>query len=411
MARRGLSPSTTNTAWSYVLQAANLASSLAVIPLLSRALGAETFGIYAFAFNILNYLAVVTAYGFQLWGSREVARRQHPDDRGQIFYRVLYAKAILLAVVAIPWSLLAFGLFDGATGESIGWFGLALLGLTFNSAWLFIGAQGVKAPALAALAARFLVVALAFILVREPADIFLYCGIYGLGCLLESSVQMVQARKFITTKPIKFRAADIAGLLRESFPLFLSSALGVFLAGAGVLVLGLVSTPSELGGFAGVMRVVQFVVVLFVPLSNALYPRSCVVPAEESARRTMSLTTRIVPIFIVISIGLSAASDWLISAFLGSDFLPYSPVVAPLAGWTVLAILANITGIHGLVAQGRQQSYLGIIAISTFSTYLLTFVWGKSHGAIGAAYGVLVGEAIGVALIVASITWRQRRFA
>jgi|GEM_PF-5139210 len=392
-----------NAIWSYVLQAANLVSSVAVIPLLSRALGAEGFGAYAGAFNLLTYLSVVTGYGFQLWGSREIARAEGTAVRGRIFYTILWTKLVLLALVTPAWLACVFVLSEGQGAEAIAILFVALVGLTFNSAWLFLGLQQLRAPAIAAALTKVAVVAYALVAIREPDDLGKYCLAYGLGCLVEALLQFVQARRFVDLRPVWDGIGSVLRVLRDSFALFVTTALGTFLAGASVFVLGIVSTKAEVGGFAGVLKIVQFLVTMFVPLSNALYPNSCRVGGSGLrgwTARPFGLVARVIPVFVVLCSAIYLARTTLVARFLGAGFEQYTSLMGPLVLWVVFAVLANLVGVHGLVARDRQRAYLVSMAIATVLTYVLAFTWGASSGASGTSWAMLVGEVAGVIAMI-----------
>lgn len=401
--RAGGAVAVSNAIWSYMLQAANLVSSVAVIPLLSRALGAEGFGAYAGAFNLLTYLSVVTGYGFQLWGSREIARAEGTAARGRIFYTVLWTKLVLLLMVTPAWLACVFVLSDGQGAEAIAILFVALIGLTLNSSWLFLGLQQLRAPAIAAAMTKVAVVAYALIAIREPGDLSKYCLAYGLGCLVEAVLQFVQARPFVDLHPVWDGISSVLLVLQNSFALFVTTALGTFLAGASIFVLGIVSTKAEVGGFAGVLKIVQFLVTMFVPLSNALYPDSCRV--EDSGlrgwtARPLGLIARVIPVFVILCAAIYLGRTTLVARFLGPGFEQYASLIGPLVLWVLFAVLANLVGVHGLVARDRQRAYLVSMAIATVLTYVLAFAWGATSGATGTSWAMLVGEVAGVGAMV-----------
>src|SRR6202042_152120 len=89
----------------YGVQVASYIVPLLTIPYLARVLGANGWGLVAFAQSFGSYFALLGEYGFALSATREVARHRNDRDKlTDIFAGVLGAKTLLAAasiVVAI----------------------------------------------------------------------------------------------------------------------------------------------------------------------------------------------------------------------------------------------------------------------------------------------------------------------
>ena len=85
-----------NTAALQVIQIANQLLPLVTIPHLTRALGVDAYGAYAYALALTTIACVVTDFGFNLWATAEVS--QNRNDRqlvNRLFGAVMGAKLLL----------------------------------------------------------------------------------------------------------------------------------------------------------------------------------------------------------------------------------------------------------------------------------------------------------------------------
>lgn len=67
-------------------------------PYLVRVLEVENYGLIVFAQSIVNYFYILSDYGFNLLGPREIAQSNTTNVRGQVFSDIFTAKVGLLLI-------------------------------------------------------------------------------------------------------------------------------------------------------------------------------------------------------------------------------------------------------------------------------------------------------------------------
>ena len=65
-------------------------------PYLVRVLQVEQYGLMVFAQSIVQYFVLLTDYGFNLLGPREIAQHDSVQERGAVFSNIFFAKILLL---------------------------------------------------------------------------------------------------------------------------------------------------------------------------------------------------------------------------------------------------------------------------------------------------------------------------
>ena len=92
-----------------LVQLANYAIPLLIMPFITRALGPEAFGKASYAQNIIAYLTIIVNYGFEYTATQDVAlNREDKDKTRHIFWSVMKFKTVLLSISLIALALLYF---------------------------------------------------------------------------------------------------------------------------------------------------------------------------------------------------------------------------------------------------------------------------------------------------------------
>ena len=88
------SKSVANGMWLYALQFFNLVVPLLTLPYITRILGAESYGTFSIALNVITYLQVVVEYGFGMSATRKVAI-EGKKNLNRTFTAVIFGRSIL----------------------------------------------------------------------------------------------------------------------------------------------------------------------------------------------------------------------------------------------------------------------------------------------------------------------------
>lgn len=169
-------PLLANIASMGLVQVANYAIPILIIPYVVRALGVDAFGAASYAQNIAAYLTLLVTYGFDYSATQEIAiHKEDAEKVRQIFWRVISAKLLLfaatLAVLCALYLLLPRAKADPA---SFFYAGLINLGFALFPAWYFQGTERMAKMALFNFGVKSVGALLTIALVRSPGDYRLY---------------------------------------------------------------------------------------------------------------------------------------------------------------------------------------------------------------------------------------------
>src|SRR5687768_14916650 len=82
-----------------LVQVANYVFPFITVPIVSRIIGPDKFGVINFAAAFMTYFTLLINFGFDLSATRALAANRHsPEERNKIFNQVVLAKIILFSV-------------------------------------------------------------------------------------------------------------------------------------------------------------------------------------------------------------------------------------------------------------------------------------------------------------------------
>jgi len=411
IARAAKSSTSRGVFWAYALQAVSLAVSLAMLPFLTRTLGVDAYGLYAWLLNVTAYASELVVFGATLWGAREITRRESAAERARLVYALAVTRVALAGITIAIWLIL----FSVATNDpdtlavSVP-FVLVILASALSQTWYFIGTQELRTPALIAFAIRVPFVILAYSLISGPEQLVAFVWLYGGTLLLEGLIQSSMVLRRVGV-PSESPLSEAVAFIKGAYPLALSSLLTVLLSGVGVTVLGVIATASETGAFSALFRIPQTILLLFVPLMHAVYPLSCrrfKSGYYDGMRFVVRLSLGVLPVFGGALLIICIFRDNVVSTVFGPEYAGYSYLIIGLSAWGFLTVVRNLLGEQILAASGQPGRLSFSIIAATVITIGGSIILVAGYGALGASYAIIIGELSGLLVLVVFVFLKHR---
>jgi O-antigen/teichoic acid export membrane protein len=339
-------------------------SVLIVGVIMARSLGAQDFGLYAFAIAFAYLLELVPRFGFPSLVSRDVAR--DPSRGGEYLGTIILLKCGLSAV-ALAAAVVAVLLPElSATRRIV--MSLALATMLADS-FFELFASFYRAAQVMEYEARLQIALAAY---HTAIGVTLFGLGFGLvpflvARLLGHAVAAALAYRLVSrrlTRPVfELTPARLVATLRRAAPL---AAIGLFVTiyvRIDVILLSLIAGDVSTGLYAAAQRVIG--VFSFLPAAIA----AATLPALSAPEHTKESMTRDVEqmvkyLFILslpLAIGFGLQADVVVALLYGEAYRDAAPALAILA-WTLVMTFVN----HGLsttlVALQRERTVTAIVA-------------------------------------------------
>lgn len=390
-----------------VIQAANFLIPFLVLPLIVRVIGAEKFGTLNFLVALGTYFVLLINYGFDYTATRTIARER--DNKALVdktFSQVFVVKCFLFGVSILVFSiiLLTVPKLQKDVLVTVLCFASCLANV-FMPNWLFQGMEQLQRAAIFNLATKLLFSVAMVILIKQPADYWIYALLTTASQVLAGVLLFFYAMRRYKIKLKWVAFSEVKQVLWTDKAVFISTLLINLYTTSNIVLLGFLQPGKEVGIFTAAVRIIAVVQTLtLMPLSQTLFPHIGRA-FSENTDNGLSEVKKIFPVVnvlaLVISLGLVITAPLAIGILFGPEFKAAVPLLQLLAINPLLTSTSNLLGTQVMLNMKKDQSFLWITGVGSASCILLNFLLTPVYSYYGTALAWIGTELIIVLLMAA----------
>jgi PST family polysaccharide transporter len=392
-------------------QVVGMVAPLIAVPYLARVLGPEGWAPVIVAQGLANWITLVLEFGFDLSGTRAVARaRTAPETMTDVVQGTQSAK-VLLAPIAALISLGAFLLIPALRASPA----LTACAVAFailrglSPLWFFQGIERVQGAVLVDAATKAAAALAVVFVVRAPDDAWIVLGLQAVFAAISVAIL---TRRLWTIVPFRFLDAR-SGIrtLRAGGSIFACRASSGVYIQANTVILGAMAASATVAFFGGAERIIRAAISLIQPLTQVFLPRISFLQTADpdAAHRTIRRSLGGLAL-LGGTMGLTAlvGARLLIRLFLGPGYESAVPVLRMLSPLPLIVAVNTVLGVYWALPFGHDRAFLTALvtagATNIFIAILAVPIW----GAPGMAIAAVAAEVV-VFLILGTQYLRDRR--
>ena len=392
-------------------QAVSLVVPLLTVPYLARTLRPEGWASVLVAQALGGWLIILLEYGFDLSGTRAVARaRTTPDSLSDVVGGVQGAKLLLVPLAALIVLVVSQTLPSmRGDGRLLGWTLAFAVLRGLNPLWYFQGVERVRGAVAVDSGTKAAAALGVFVLVHAPADGWMVLALQA-GFAALSLVVLTGGM----AREVGFRAPTLTGAvstLRAGGRVFgVRAASGLYIQ-ANTLILAALTNPAAVAFFGGAERIIRASINLLQPLTQAFLPRLSFLSVADPAqgRRTIERCLVFVGgLGAVFGLVAAVGAPLLTRILLGPGYEGAVPVLRALAILPFLIAVDTVLGLYWAVPFGHERALLITIVGAGVTNITLAFLLVPRWGVLGMSLAVVVAELVVVASL-AMLYLRHRR--
>jgi O-antigen/teichoic acid export membrane protein len=394
-----------NTFFVGVIQVVNYGFPIITIPIISRVIGPEKFGIINFSSAFVAYFVLLIGFGFELTATRKIT--SDPDNienRNKVFSEVFISQCILLLFSTIVFSCLIFIVPNLRQEKEVAIFTfLTCFSVVMTQNWLFQAMQDLSKIALLNAISKAIYTIIILSVLRYKTDYIWQPLALSISQLIIGILSFVWALNKYKLKLYNMKFINCLKLLWDEKIFFLSLCTISLYTNTNIIVLGIFHNITEVGFYTAGQKVISIIqMMISLPLSLVLYPyigRAF----GESYEKGIDIVQKLIPIVLVftllVGISIFIGAPLIIEILYGTAFSPAVIVCRILAFIPMIIALGTVLGIHVMLNLKMDKVFLKVTIIGAFISVILNLILVNYLGYIGSAYTWAITEFINLSFL------------
>lgn len=319
-----------NYFFSTILQMISSLFGILIYPYLIRSLGADSYGLYVFAFSVTTYFISFISFGFNFPAIKAIA--QNKDNlhvKSTIISNVISAKIYLAFCSMVVFSALTLSIpFMRNHWIIFSLCFIQIFGEVLFPIWYFQGIQKMRFVTYIQLGFRILTVPFIFWLVRNPDDCEIYVVITSFAVIMGAIVSL---RVLKVNEKIQFRLISLRELkstFAEALPFFWSSSAGTIKQSSVAIIIGSFFSMFDLALYDLANKIIIIPRTLTMSINSSLFPKIVANPRNEIIKKMIAYETIIGLIIIAL---IAIFGHWIILLVGGETMLDSYPLTVILS--------------------------------------------------------------------------------
>lgn len=384
-----------NFIWNSLYQVLVMLVPLIMTPYLTRILGSDGLGKYAYYFSLAHYFTLFSMLGIPNYGNRAIAKvSQNKEERTTVFWEIYQLQAIVALCVAVAYSIfIYFFLKDNRIAWMLWGYVFAYM---FDISWLFFGMEQFKVTLGRNFSIKMITIIFVFLFVKSENDVYKYALITTTGTLFANLILFLKARALIGIP--NHREMRSCRHIKRILILFIPClAISIYTVMDKVM-LGSMTQMREVGFYESSERMIKLPLVFVTSLGTVMMPRiSNLLSLNEKEKSDRYLYKSIVFMMFLASsmcFGIVAVADVFVPVFFGDGFEKCISILTILMPSCIFLAFANVIRTQYLLPYEMDRQYMFALLMGAVSNFVLNILLIPKYAAIGASIGTLITEAL-----------------
>lgn len=363
-------------------------------PYIARVLGAEKIGIYTLSYAIAYYFQIIASLGIKYHGTRTIASvKDNQDKLNKEFSSIFVFHTIFsICILIIYIFYLLFFVKENMIISLIQI--LNIIGIVFDISWFYFGIEKFKITTVLNSIIKIVTVALIFIFVKRPDDLWIYTLIMSLGIFLSYFTPWIFIKnrvKFIKPK-LKEVLFHLKPMITLFIPIFAISLFGYM----DKIMLGFSVSKIQTGLYENADKAISIPMTIIYAFSTVMLPRITALidsgNKEKSKYYTRVSFKYMELLGIGMSFGLFCISDIFAVVFWGSEFKDCGILIKILAMSIPFKTYSCIIRTQYLIPKKKDKIYISSVLSGGLLNLILNLLLIQPLMSMGAAIATVTSE-------------------
>lgn len=371
----------------------NMFLPLITAPYLSRVLGVEGIGIYAYSYSIAQYFVLIAKLGLVNYGTREISKVKDRQSKSEIFSNLFFLQLISTFLASMAYMIYFCLLVKNNYIVSLIFFSWIMLSF-LDIDWFWFGEEEFKKVSIRNIIIKLLTIVFVFIFVNSENDVWLYSLIMVIGYIVGYMSIWIGIRKKIDiVKPnLKILKKHVRPCVIMLIPVL---ALSIYRSMDKVM-LGAISGMSETGIYENGEKLIFCLSSLISSLGTVMLPKiSYLVELKDETKIQDYILKSLKFMMIMTSamaFGLMSIANNIIPILFGQSFKKSSLVLFLCSPILLFMGWSNVIRTQYIIPHKLDGIYVKSISYGSIVNLFFNFIFIPKYNAMGAVIGTLIAE-------------------
>lgn len=368
-----------NTSMLYLLNASKMVFPLITLPYLTRILSIDCYGVVSYVKAVMQYMQLIVDFGFVLSGTKDIVL--HKNDKISLNNEIgdILAAKLLLSGGAFA-VLISVTIFIPILNENpvftlLSFIPVFLTNFLFD--YLFRGLEKMEIITIRFVVMKGIASVLTFVFVNGDSDIIWIPILDILGSLIAITFVLREINNLGLNIFSFTSLSKILAKIKESAIYFLSNMASSAFMALNTLLIGIISTATDVAYWSLCLQICTAVQSLYTPLTDGIYPHM----VKNKSRKVLIKSLKIYMPFIVIGcIFVYYIADYVMLVLGGYDYIEAADILRALIPVLFFSFLSMLFGWPALGAVGKQKETTTttvITAIAQIAGLLILIVYSR----------------------------------
>lgn len=360
---------------------------------IARVLGADGYGVIAFAVGVNLYLSKIADFAIEWVGAKEIARhRQSFEHLASAIMGTRLALAVVITAVSI---LAAQWLLPQPERDIVSLYFLTMLPIAANTKWVHMGLEDARPIGLSRVLGESIGLAIVLLLLTGTAELWVP------PVAQISSEAVVAILLFMVLKQRGYRlrlSLDLKTALpvfKAALPVLVHLLLGLLIYNSDLIFLRMFRDSAQVGYYAAAYTLISFLSNLGLTYGMSLLPTLTRLGAGTAEEKSLYHTAlaQVYAVCIPISVGGCLLAAPIIDLAFGDPYSRSALVLAVLIWSIPMSTFRNVPW-AALIARGRQDLLMKAIMYAAAANIAMNLVLIPPYGMLGAAAATIATECL-----------------
>lgn len=385
-----------NMIYTILNQFVNLFLPFMMIPYLARTLGVESLGVNSYSYALASFFSVISIFGIQSFGSREIAYAN--DD--YISKKIILNNLLALKFITTFFSLALYYsyvlLFENELSIFLFVYSIFIIITFIDVTWFYVGEEKFKTVALRNILIKLLPAGAIFLIIDSQDDLLKFIIINLSVSFLANLYLVYDLKGYINIRFVKFNV--LKKYFKVSFPFFFSSLIIQVYAQLDRVILGKMSNIYEVSLYDQGQKLILILLGFLSTISIVMSPRMANYYSNQNQEALKKYLNISLQASLLISIpsmfGIMLIGNQFSNLFYGEEFKGIESIVILHSPMLIFTSVGMIFGAQLLMQIGKMKQYNIGLLMGAFTSVILNFLLIPKLGAVGSTITKVITESL-----------------